>query len=152
MALRTHLASAHRRLSLSDLPSGPAKDVGRASLQLIPGHPSLQERTIPAHNILGIRAKADRTAMEIERISEPGQIRDAVEAFLLLDARASRKPIVADPSEAAMVRVVTRLFARRRQVSVDLAHHRGEIVSGALQLGSGNGSVTWRQAALAGAQ
>ncbi|GJE41584.1 hypothetical protein [Methylobacterium soli] len=150
-ALRANLASARRRLTLSDLPGGPAKNIGRPSLQLLPGRHAPPVRTIPAHNFVGIRAKTDRPAMEIERISEPVRIRDAVEAFLVLDARASRKPIVADPAEAAMVRVVTRLFARRRQVSVDLARHRGEIVSGALQLGAGDGSVIWRQAALASA-
>ena len=79
-------------------------------------------------------------------MSEPEAIRDAVESFLALDARTARTPIVADLSEASLVRVVTRLFARRRACSVAFYRRAGAIVAGTLQLGIGPAAVAWRRA------
>ncbi|KAB1074019.1 GNAT family N-acetyltransferase [Methylobacterium planeticum] len=145
-ALRTHLASAPRPLTLAEIPAGPMRETERPSLRLLETRPATRARTVPAHRLVAIGARANQAVQEIERISEPSRIRDAVETFLLLDAQSSRTPIVADPSEAAMLRVVTRLFAKRRQVSIDLGRRRGEVVSGAVRLGAGDRAVTWRQA------
>jgi hypothetical protein len=100
--------------------------------------------SIPAHSLVGVRPVHAPAAAVIERISEPHRIRDAVEAFLLLDAEVSNAPIIADPSEAAMVRVVTRLFAERRQVTVTLTHRDGAVVAATLTLGVGAKAVDWR--------
>lgn len=104
-------------------------------------------RDIPARNLVGIRAAQMpmRERSRAERIADPELIRDAVEEFLGLDARASPDPIIADPSQAAMVRVVTRLFARRRQIVVDLVRRDDLVVAATLRLGDGAGSVVWRQ-------
>lgn len=103
---------------------------------------------IPSESLVGVRsADAPHSpAREIERISDPLRIRDAVETFLSLDARVSGDPIVNDPSEAAMVRVVMRRFAERRLVSVELARRDGAVVAAKLHLGFGPKAVVWRAA------
>lgn len=133
-ALRQRLEGSRRPLTLAAQERIPADEPGRPVL-----------KAVPDEDLVGIGRKA---ASETETVSDPARIRDAVETFLGLDARASQKPIVADPSDAAMVRVVSRLFARRRQASVELVRRGGEVVSGALRLGSGAKAVTWRQASL----
>lgn len=107
-------------------------------------------RPIPPEAMIGVRPAGYRPPPQIERVNDPAAIRDAVEAFLALDARTARKPIVADPGEASMVRVVTRLFARRRAVTVELATRAGEVVAASLHLGTGGATIPWRQAALPG--
>lgn len=136
-ALRRRLETSPRRLTLDPSARTAPKAAERPSVA-----------AIPAANVVGVRPAPAQAAAETEHVSEPARIRDAVETFLALDARASDKPIVADPSEANMVRVVSRLFARRRQASVELVRRDGDVVSGALRLGSGPRAVTWRQASL----
>jgi hypothetical protein len=103
--------------------------------------------SIPAHSLIGVRAIHAPAPPVTEWISEPHRIRDAVEAFLLLDAEVSTAPIIADPSEAAMVRVVTRLFAQRRQATVALTRRDGAVVAASVTLGVGAESVIWKQVA-----
>ncbi|MGV7031095.1 GNAT family N-acetyltransferase [Methylobacterium symbioticum] len=109
------------------------------------GH-AIRRRGIPPASLLGIRPDGYRPP-RVEHVRDPAQVRDAVETFLALDARTARRPIIADPAEAAMVRVVSRLFARRRQISVELARSGGTVVAGTLHLGSGPRAVAWRHAA-----
>lgn len=136
-ALRRRLDAGPRRLTLDP-----------ASRTTPRAHAGRRLAAVPADSLVGVRPAAAAEPAETEHVSEPARIRDAVETFLALDARASQNPIVADPSEATMVRVVSRLFARRRQASVELVRRGGEVVSGALRLGSGARAVTWRQASL----
>lgn len=144
-ALRDALTDALRRIrprdSLAlDMPAGPAP-------QAAPRIRAVARRErIPAQNLVGIRPLHAPAPIHVERISEPHRIRDAVEAFLLHDAEVSAAPIIGDPSEAALVRVVTRLFARRRQVTVALARRDDRIVSVSISLGAGPGAVIWRLA------
>ncbi|NEU12334.1 hypothetical protein G3T14_09325 [Methylobacterium sp. BTF04] len=146
-ALADHLASVRPRgtLVLSDDPyaASPVTNPGR-TLRSVP-----KRVAIPADALVGIRsaesAQPERPA--VERISEPDRIRDAVEAFLILDAEVSPAPIIGDPSEAALVRVVTRLFAQRRQASVELTRCDGAVVAATLRLGVGTQAVVWRQVA-----
>ncbi|WP_336489748.1 hypothetical protein [Methylobacterium nigriterrae] len=146
-SLRERLAAD--RYDLAPFEASPTPPTRRPILQLVRGRAAAPARTIPAGNMIGIRGER-RAPGGTERVTEPRRIRDAVETFLLLDAKASRRPIVADPSEAAMVRVVTRLFARRRQASVEIERIRGEVVSGRLRLGADQDAVVWRQATLEG--
>ncbi|GEP09926.1 hypothetical protein [Methylobacterium gnaphalii] len=80
----------------------------------------------------------------VERITGPDAIRDAVERFLLLDVQRSRRPILPDPAIASTLRVVSRLFARRGLIEVELNSAWGEVVSGAIRLGCEGKRVTWR--------
>ncbi|MBX9933373.1 MAG: hypothetical protein K2Y56_17860 [Methylobacterium sp.] len=106
------------------------------------------ERDIPLRNLLAVRpgTKMPTEPTRVTRVLEPDMIRDAVEEFLSIDARVSRCPIVADPSEAALVRVVTRLFARRRQATVEIVRRADRIVGARLRLGHGPNAVLWKQA------
>lgn len=105
----------------------------------------LDPAPVPATSIVAIGPR--RPATETESITAPAGIRDAVERFLLADARASARPILDNPAAAATVRVATRLFARRSAVRVELGLHRGTIVSGALWLGRPDRAVLWRSTA-----
>ena len=147
-AIRGRLASLRRPLRLdaparlpvrADAPR-PARAVLRAA-----GRP----RTVPAESVVGVRPVGYHAPPDVEHVSDPVQIDAALEAFLALDARHAARPIIADPSEASMVRVVTRLFARRGQMHVELARRAGEIVAGTLHLGAGARAVAWRHAARA---
>lgn len=140
-ALSDHLIGLRPRATLA-LTADAAPPIPARILWSIPKRP-----VIPAGALVGIRsvsaAAPARPAME--RISDPDRIRDAVEEFLILDAAVSRAPIIGDPSEAALVRVVTRLFAQRRQASVDLTRRDGVVVAATLLLGAGPSAVVWRQ-------
>ncbi|MDR7039930.1 hypothetical protein J2X36_004708 [Methylobacterium sp. BE186] len=145
-ALRDALARAGWRLAMAlpDLNAGMAPE---CRFMLLPASEARSgRRAVPTSHMVGVRP-ADFLSEEFESVSEPGRVRDAVEDFLALDARTARRPIVADPSEAAMVRVVTRLFARRRAVSIDLASRSGLIVAGSLRLGTRR--TLWRSAVAA---
>lgn len=109
--------------------------------------PQARKRTVPPENVVGIRPEGYvPPSATVETIREPERVRDAVEAFLALDARTARYPIIAEPQEAAMVRVVTRLFARRQQLAVALASRAGGLVAGTICLGQGPGTIAWRHA------
>ncbi|GJE17311.1 hypothetical protein [Methylobacterium marchantiae] len=143
-ALRAAIRAVHPRSTLVLMPPAvtvPAKAVAPLSAQANGGG-------IPEKDRVGVRLAGPwtRSGVEIERITEPRRIRDAVEAYLSFDAQVSGEPIVRDPSASSMVRVVTRRFAQRRQTSVDFARKGGVIVAAALRLGSGPGSIVWRQA------
>lgn len=99
---------------------------------------------IPAHSLVAVRPAHIPAPMTVERISDPERIPGAVEDFLLLDAKISAAPILADPAEAALVRRVTRRFARRHQVSVTLTRSAGAVVAASVTLGSGAQAVLWR--------
>lgn len=129
-----------RAVLVLEAPSEPAARAAAAPLRAV-----TRRAGIPAHNLVGVRPSP--APSRVERISEPGRVRDAVEEFLLLDAAVSAAPIIGDPSEAALVRVVTRLFAQRRQVTVALTRREGAIVAAAITLGHGAQAVTWRQVA-----
>lgn len=120
--------------------AAPVADSAVAPLRAVP-----QRAGIPAHSLIGVRANP--APVQVERVSEPGLVRDAVEEFLLLDAEVSAAPIIGDPSEAALVRVVTRLFAQRRQVTVALTRRDDAIVAATITLGHGAQAVLWRQVA-----
>lgn len=108
---------------------------------------SSSSAAIPRGNLVGVRS-ADappRPVRQFEHITDPLRIRDATETFLSLDAGVSREPIVDDPSEAAMVRVVMRRFAERRLAGVELGRRDGTIVAAKLRLGVGPRAVVWRE-------
>lgn len=144
-ALDARLRLDGRRLAF-DLGESAGLPAPCLRFELLPGRAERPLcRAIPSGSLVGVRP-TDFRPEEVETIFEPARIRDAVESFLALDARTAGRPIVADPSEAAMVRVVTRLFARRRAVRVDLARRSGEIVAGSLRLGAGRRAALWRSA------
>ncbi|GJD48127.1 hypothetical protein OPKNFCMD_0843 [Methylobacterium crusticola] len=84
----------------------------------------------------------------LERVREPRQVRDAIEQFLVLDARQGRDSLIADPARATAFRVAVRRFARRRQACVDLVRRDGTVVAAAIHLASGPCDAVWRQAGL----
>lgn len=143
-ALRVAIKAVHPRSALIMAPS-PTVAAPKDRALLAEASPA---EAVPAGDRAGIRLVGPwaRDGVEIEHITEPRSIRDAVEAYLSFDARVSGNPIVADPSASSMVRVVTRRFAQRRQTSVDFARKDGIIVAAALRLGAGPGSIVWRQA------
>ncbi|WP_279356361.1 GNAT family N-acetyltransferase [Methylobacterium indicum] len=93
---------------------------------------------------------AGRTSLE--RVRDPARLRDAVEHFLVLDARRGADSLLADPATATAFRVVTRRFAHRRQACVDLVRRDGEVVAAAIHLATGRHDTIWRQAGLCLAQ
>lgn len=108
---------------------------------------SADARSIPTTSLIGIRPVGwEAPATEIHTVTEARAVRDAVEIFLTLDARTAQRPIIADPAEASLVRVVSRLFGRRGALRVEFLRRAGEIVAGTLHLGSGATSVPWRRA------
>ncbi|MCI9878968.1 hypothetical protein MTL_02850 [Methylobacterium goesingense] len=129
-----------RAVLLLDGVAGPAARAPAAQLRAVP-----RRAGIPTQSLVGVRP--GRAPSQVERIGEPDRVRDAVEEFLLLDAEVSLAPIIGDPSEAALVRVVTRLFAQRRQVTVTLTRQEGAVVAAAITLGHGAQAVAWRQVA-----
>lgn len=144
-ALRGRLRALRRPVGLAaTLDPAPTPAPGR--LTLVASRAA--RRAIPRDALVGVRAEGwePPADAEVASVSEPAAIRDAVESFLALDARTAKAPIVADPSEASLVRVVTRLFARRHAMRVDLFRRAGELVAGTLHLGSGPGAVAWRRA------
>ncbi len=143
-AVRGRLAGLRRPLRLGAPTRLPTQ--GGASRPVLAATHEGRRRTIPADCVIGVRA-GDDAAAEVEQVSAPGLILSAVEEFLALDARHAARPIIADPSEASMVRVVTRLFARRGQMRIELARRAGELVAGTLHLGAGARAVVWRRAA-----
>lgn len=144
-ALRARLRALRRPVGLSGalkIVEPPAP--GRLTLVASRG----ARRAIPVDCLLGVRPEGWQPPVdaEVEAVSAPAAIRDAVESFLALDARTAKTSIVADPSEASLVRVVTRLFARREAMRVELFRRAGEIVAGTLHLGVGPAAVAWRRA------
>ena len=123
-------------LSLLDRTLAPVRSA-RTALAL--------RRGIPAGNLLGIRPASAPELPSTDRIVEPGRIRDAVEEFLSLDARISPRPILDDPSESAMLRVVMRLFAQRRQATVEIVHRADRVIAVRLRLGHGPHQAVWKQ-------
>lgn len=93
---------------------------------------------------------AGRTSLE--RVRDPTRLRDAVEHFLVLDARRSAGSLLAEPAAATAFRVATRRFAHRRQACVDLVRRDGEVVAAAVHLATGRHDTIWRQAGLCLAQ
>lgn len=102
-------------------------------------------RDIPVKNLLGIRPASAPALPTTERIVEPGRIRDAVEEYLTLDAKVSPRPILDDPSESAMIRVVMRLFAQRRQATAEVVRRGDAVVVVRLRLGHGPHGTVWKQ-------
>ena len=142
-AVRERLRGLDRPAQLV-MPATPRDEAAsmQASLRLV----ARGRRSIPSSSLLGVRPDGYRAA-DVEHVRDPAGVRDAVESFLALDARTARRPIIADPADAAMVRVVSRLFARRRQIGVELTRRGGTVVAGTLHLGAGPGAVPWRRAA-----
>ncbi|GJE28045.1 hypothetical protein [Methylobacterium organophilum] len=100
-----------------------------------------QPKRIPESSFVDLRPPSIPTT--VERAEGPA-IRDAVERFLLADARASDTPLLSDPSDSTLVRVVTRLFARRGQAEVELGEREGRVVRAAIRLGAPGARITWR--------
>ena len=145
-AIRNRLAGLRRPLRLTAPTRAPVR--GDALGPVLAATRADRRRAIPADCIVGVRAAED-PATEIEQVCHPALIPAAVEEFLALDARHAARPIIADPSEASMVRVVTRLFGRRGQMRIALARRAGELVAGTLHLGAGARAVVWRHVARA---
>ena len=147
VAIRSRLAGLRRPLRLG----GPARSPVRGDVlrPVLASSRADGRRTIPADCFVGVRPADEAAPSEIEQVSDPALIPAAVEEFLVLDARHAARPIIADPSEASMVRVVTRLFGRRGQVRIELARRAGELVAGTLHLGAGARAVVWRHVARA---
>ena len=143
-ALREAVRAVHARATLVLTPTMVPSAVER---EVAPTRPASRS-AVPGRDRVGVRLVGpwSRIGVEIERVVEPRRIRDAVETFLAFDAQVSPAPIVGDPSASAMVRVVTRRFAERRQTGVEFARRDGVIIAAALRLGRGPGAVVWRQA------
>ncbi|QGY04194.1 hypothetical protein MMSR116_21510 [Methylobacterium mesophilicum SR1.6/6] len=108
---------------------------------------SARPRSIPTGAFVGTRPHGWKApAAEMLTVTEPEAVRDAFETFLTLEARTAHRPIIADPSEASLVRAVSRLFGRRSALRVAFLRRAGEIVSGTLRLGVGRASVPWLRA------
>ena len=144
-ALRARLAGLRRPIRLVG-----AVEPMRAAAPVRPrvaADRSARPRSIPAEAFVGTRPLGwEQPAAEILAVTEPEAVRDAVETFLTLDARTARRPIIDDPSEASLVRVVSRLFGRRGALRVEFLRRAGGIVAGTLHLGVGGASVPWRRA------
>ncbi|MEL6059885.1 MULTISPECIES: hypothetical protein [unclassified Methylobacterium] len=124
----------------------PARPAQRTRLMSVADLSALP-RSVPAANLIGIRpAGWEAPVAEIRTVTGAQAVRDAVETFLTLDARTARRPIIADPAEASLVRVVSRLFGRRGALRVEFLRRAGDIVAGTLHLGTGAASVPWRRA------
>lgn len=145
-AIRGRLAHLRRPLRL-DAPARPAVPAAAPRPVLATSRADGRIRTIPTGCVVGVRPAGYEAPREVEHVSDPARITAAVEAFLVLDARHAAQPIIADPSETSMVRVVSRLFARRGQMRIELARRAGELVAGTLHLGAGARAVVWRHAA-----
>lgn len=144
-ALRERLGALRRPLRLVG-ESAPVQDQGPRRPILAASRPA-RPRSVPAGNLIGIRpAGWEPAESEILAVTEPAAVRDAVETFLALDARTAARPIIADPAEASLVRVVTRLFARRGALQVEFRRRAGAVVSGTLHLCAGFNAVPWRRA------
>ena len=144
-ALRERLGGLRRPIRLAGALE-PARETPRFRPTLAADR-SARPRSIPTENIVGIRpAGWEAPTSEIRTVTDPQAVRDAVETFLTLDARTARHPIIADPAEASLVRVVSRLFGRRGALRVEFLRRAGEIVAGTLHLGVGSASVPWRRA------
>ena len=143
-ALRVRLAALRRPIRLVGAIE-PVRATAPFRLSLAANRPS-RPRSIPAGNLLGTRPHGwEPPASEMLAVTEPDAVRDAVETFLTLDARTARRPIIADPAEASLVRVVSRLFGRRGALRVELLRRAGAIVAGTLFIGTGGASVAWRR-------
>ncbi|MCJ2063007.1 GNAT family N-acetyltransferase [Methylobacterium sp. J-088] len=144
-ALRERLGALRRPVRLAGALE-PARETPRFR-SVLTSDRSARSRSIPAANLIGIRPAGWETpSSEIRTVTEPQAVRDTVETFLSLDARTARHPIIADPAEASLVRVVSRLFGRRGALRVEFLRRAGEIVAGTLHLGAGPASIPWRRA------
>lgn len=144
-ALRTRLGALRRPIRLVGETGAVADPAPRTPI-LAAGR-AMRPRPVPAGDLIGVRpAGWEAAASEILAVTEPAAVRDAVETFLALDARTAARPIIADPAEASLVRVVTRLFARRGGLRVEFLRRAGAIVAGTLHLGVGPAAVPWRRA------
>ncbi|MCJ2018552.1 GNAT family N-acetyltransferase [Methylobacterium sp. E-065] len=144
-ALRDRLGALRRPIRLAGALE-PARETPRFRPVLASAR-SARSRSIPTPSLIGIRpAGWEAPTSEIRTVTEPQAVRDAVETFLALDARTARHPIIADPAEASLVRVVSRLFGRRGALRVEFLRRAGEIVAGTLHLGAGPASIPWRRA------
>lgn len=144
-ALRERLGALRRPLRLVGQ-SAPAPNPEPRRPVLAASRPAGTWR-IPAENLIGVRPEGWEPAeTEMLAVTEPAAVRDAVETFLTLDARTAARPIIADPAEASLVRVVTRLFARRGALRVEFRRRAGAVVAGTLHLCAGANAVPWRRA------
>ncbi|MCJ2054280.1 GNAT family N-acetyltransferase [Methylobacterium sp. J-070] len=144
-ALRARLAALRRPIRL--VGSIEPVRTPASSRPVLASARAERPRPIPARHLLGIRPQGwEAPASDVLAMTEPEAVRDAVETFLTFDARTARRPIIADPSEASLVRVVSRLFGRRGALRVEFLRRAGEIVAGTLHLGAGGASVPWRRA------
>lgn len=100
----------------------------------------------PAPVSVPVTSASGRTSLE--RVRDPVRLRDAVEHFLVLDARRGPGSLLGDPAAATAFRVVTRRFAHRRHAYVDLVRQDGEVVAAAIHLATGRHDTIWRQAGL----
>jgi hypothetical protein len=104
------------------------------------------QASAPAPALAPMTLPEGRTSLE--RVRDPVRLRDAVEHFLVLDARRGPGSLLGDPATATAFRVVTRRFARRRQACVDLVRRDGDVVAAAVHLATGRHDTIWRQAGL----
>lgn len=101
----------------------------------------IDRASIPADQI--VRLTESETADWIESVTEPHDIRDAVERYLLADAEISPRPLLADPATSAIARVVPRLFAHRGWACVELRWRGKTVVGAAIRLGRQESRVLW---------
>ncbi|MEH3144770.1 MAG: hypothetical protein PGN34_05375 [Methylobacterium frigidaeris] len=154
-ALRTaldHLEASPVRITGLSLPDLVADGTLAAAL----GEAAGQEgRRLALRRRGGATAAAEpflalpRGRTSLERVRDPHRIRDAVEHFLVLEARRPADCLLDAPDALTAFRVVTRLFAARRQCCVDLVRRDGIVVAAAVHLGSAERDQVWRQAGLA---
>lgn len=105
----------------------------------------------PARHTPRSRAEAGRR-VTLDQARAARDIRDAVEAFLVLDAIESnatgRAPLVRDPGVASFVRTVTRHFAHARRCRVDTLRIDGAPAAAAISFEGPEAVWLWRSASL----
>jgi hypothetical protein len=144
-ALRARLGALRRPIHLAGTVA-PTRLPVRAR-PILAASRSAASRVIPAGNLLGIRpAGWTLPTSDMVAVSQPAAVRDAVQTFLALEPRTAHAPIIADPAKASLVRVLSRLFARRGARRVEFLRQAGETVAGTLHLGAGVNAVAWRRA------
>lgn len=88
--------------------------------------------------------------LRIERARAARDVRDAVELFLVVEARAARwrgeTGLIERPGAASFLRTATRQLARSRRCRVDILHSEGEARAAAILFGTAEDLWLWRVA------
>ena len=97
------------------------------------------------------RELAEQGEVRLESAREPRAVRDAIEEFLVLEARGPKgragTALVSDPATASVFRTATRQFAHRRRCRVDVLRLDARAIAAAIVIESGRHAWIWMIAA-----